>query len=261
VSAEWRAEHLRAAQIRIFEVDGDTSSYAQGHIPGAVGWNWQTQPSNQVRRDLSTKRRYNQLTGEAGVTPTTTVVFYGDNHNWFATDALWQFRYWGHSEDRLRLLNGGRSKWLAERRALVKDIPAYPPTRYQASFPDDNVRVTKDLILQSRVDSGRYDLIDVRSPDEFTGKVIAPPGMSETAQRGGHIPGTASISCAQTVKEDSTFKSVDALQALYTGQGVSLDREIIAYCRIGERSSPTWFVLKYLLGVPKVRNYDGSWTE
>jgi thiosulfate/3-mercaptopyruvate sulfurtransferase len=228
-------------------------------MPGAVGWNWQTQLSDQVRRDLLTKDQFEQLAGESGISPATTIVFYGDNHNWFAPYAL--FRYWGHPEDRLRLLNGGRAKWVAEGRALVKDIPAYPHTHYQASFPDDNVRATKDLILQSLVNGGRYNLIDVRSPDEFTGKVIAATGMSETAQRGGHIPVVASIPWAQAVPEDSTFKSADELRALYEGKGVSLDRETIAYCRIGERSSHTWFVLKYLLGVPKVRNYDGSWTE
>jgi len=261
VNAEWVAQHLSDPAIRIVEVDVDTSAYEQGHVRGAVGWNWQTQLCDQVRRDILTKAQFERLLGDSGITPTTTIVFYGDNHNWFATYALWQCRYWGHPDDKLRLLNGGRAKWVAEGRELVKDSPSPPRATYKASFPDDNVRATKDIIFQAMLERGRYNLVDVRSPDEFTGKVIAPAGMSETAQRGGHIPGAASIPWSQAVNEDSTFKSADALKALYEAKGVALDQETIAYCRIGERSSHTWFVLKYLLGVPKVRNYDGSWTE
>jgi thiosulfate/3-mercaptopyruvate sulfurtransferase len=261
VSTEWLAQHLTDPGMRIIEVDVDTSAYEQGHIRGAVGWNWQTQLCDQVRRDILTKDQFERLMSDSGVTPDTTIIFYGDNHNWFATYALWQCRYWGHPDAQLKLLNGGRAKWVADGRELVTEVPSYPKTTYRASFPDDNVRATKDLVFQTLLQSGKFNLVDVRSPDEFSGKVIAPPGMSETAQRGGHIPGAASIPWAQAVKEDSTFKSADDLRALYEGKGVALDKETVAYCRIGERSSHTWFVLKYLLGVPKVRNYDGSWTE
>jgi thiosulfate/3-mercaptopyruvate sulfurtransferase len=261
VSTEWLAQHLTDSGLRIIEVDVDTSAYEQGHIRGAVGWNWQTQLCDQVRRDILTKEQFERLMSDAGVTSETTLILYGDNHNWFATYALWQCRYWGHPEAQLKLLNGGRAKWAAEGRELVTEVPSIQKTTYRASFPDDNVRATKDTVFQALLERGKFNLVDVRSPDEFTGKVIAPPGMSETAQRGGHIPGAASIPWAQAVKEDSTFKSADELRTLYEGKGVALDKETVAYCRIGERSSHTWFVLKYLLGVPKVRNYDGSWTE
>jgi thiosulfate/3-mercaptopyruvate sulfurtransferase len=261
VSTDWLAQHLNDPSLRIIEVDVDTSAYEQGHIPGTVGCNWQTQLCDQVRRDILTKERFERLISESGISHDTTLIFYGDNHNWFATYALWQCRYCGHPEDQLKLLNGGRAKWVAEGRELVTAVPSYPKTTYRASFPDDNVRATKDLIFQTLLERGMYNLVDVRSPDEFTGKVIAPPGMTETAQRGGHIPGAANIPWSQAVKEDSTFKSAEELRALYESKGVDLSKETVAYCRIGERSSHTWFVLQYLLGVSKVRNYDGSWTE
>jgi thiosulfate/3-mercaptopyruvate sulfurtransferase len=261
VSTEWLAQHLNDPGLRIVEVDVDTSAYEQGHIRGAVGWNWQTQLCDQVRRDILTKEQFERLMSESSISNETTIIFYGDNHNWFATYALWQCRYWAHPEDKLRLLNGGRAKWVAEGRELVKEVPSYPKTTYRPSFPDDNVRADKDLIFQTMLERGKCNLVDVRSPDEFTGKVIAPPGMTETAQRGGHIPGAANIPWSQAVKEDSTFKSAEELHTLYESKGVDLSKETVAYCRIGERSSHTWFVLSYLLGVPKVRNYDGSWTE
>jgi thiosulfate/3-mercaptopyruvate sulfurtransferase len=261
VSTDWLAQHLSDPGFRVVEVDVDTSAYEQGHIPGAIGWNWQTQLCDQVRRDILTKEQFERLMGDSGISHDTSIIFYGDNHNWFATYALWQCRYWGHPEDRLKLLNGGRAKWVAEGRELVTEVPAHPKTAYQAAFPDDNVRATKELIFQTLLERSTYNLVDVRSPDEFTGKVIAPPGMTETAQRGGHIPGAANIPWSQAVKEDSTFKSAEELRALYESKGVDLSKETVAYCRIGERSSHTWFVLRYLLGVPKVRNYDGSWTE
>jgi thiosulfate/3-mercaptopyruvate sulfurtransferase len=248
VSTEWLAQHLNDPSLRNVEVDVDTSAYEQGHICGTIGWNWQTQLCDQVRRDILTKAQFEHRMSNSGITPETTIVFYGDNHNWFATYALWQCRYWGHPEDKLRLLNGGRAKWVAEGRELVTEVSSYPKTTYTAAFPDDNVRATKDQIFQTLLERGQYNLVDVRSPDEFTGKVIAPPGMSETAQRGGHIPGAANIPWSQAVNEDSTFKAADALRALYEGKGVSLDKETVAYCRIGERSSHTWFVVKYLLG-------------
>ena len=239
VSTEWLEQHLNDPGLRIVEVDVDTSAYDQGHIPGAIGWNWQTQLCDQVRRDILTKEQFERLMGDSGIAPDTAIVFYGDNHNWFAAYALWQSRYWGHSEDQLRLLNGGRAKWVAEGHELVKEGPSYPKITYRAAFPDDNVRATKEVISQSMLERSQYNLVDVRSPDEFTGKVIAPPGMLETAQRGGHIPGAANIPWSQAVKEDSTFKSAQELRALYEGKGVDLSRETVAYCRIGERSSHT----------------------
>jgi len=196
--------------------------------------------------------------GKSGIGKDTTVVLYGDNNNWFAAYALWQLKYFGHRD--VRLMNGGRKKWELEGRPLTIDVPKVTPTAYQASAPDESVRARRELIFDTLDKHNRY-LVDVRSPDEFTGKVIAPPGMSETAQRGGHIPGAASVPWAKAANEDGTFKSYDELVKLYEGAGVRPDREAIAYCRIGERSSHTWFVLKYLLGFDKVRNYDGSWTE
>ncbi len=260
VSTDWVAQHGSGSGIRLLEVDVDTSAYAQGHIKGAVGLNWQTQLCDQVRRDILTREQFEALCSKSGISNDTTVIFYGDNNNWFATYALWQFRYYGHDESKLRLMNGGRQKWVAEGRELVTEAPSYPATNYKAKFPDDNVRSTKDNILPT-LNQGVINLVDVRSPAEFTGEVIAPPGMSETAQRGGHIPGAANIPWSQAMREDNTFKSYDDLKALYGGNGVDSNKETIAYCRIGERSSHTWFVLKYLLGYEKVRNYDGSWTE
>ena len=260
VTTDWIAQHLKDPGIRLVEVDVDTTAYEQGHIRGAVGLNWQTQLCDQVRRDILTKEQFEKLMADCGIGNDTTIILYGDNNNWFATYALWQFRYYQHDENRLKLINGGRQKWAAEGRELVKEVPSYPRTHYRASFPDDNVRATKDHVLPT-LRQGVINLVDVRSPAEFSGEVIAPPGMSETAQRGGHIPGAASIPWGQAMREDNTFKSYDDLKALYGGKGVDPGRETVAYCRIGERSSHTWFVLKYLLGYEKVRNYDGSWTE
>lgn len=260
VSTEWVAQHTADPTIRLVEVDVDTSAYEQGHIQGAVGWNWSSQLCDQVRRDLLTKEQFEKLMSESGIANDTTVVLYGDNNNWFATYAFWQMVYWGHPENKLKIMNGGRQKWIAEGRELVKDVPAYPKTHYKASLPDDNVRATKEHIFKAIAEKN-VPLVDVRSPAEFTGEVIAPPGMTETAQRGGHVPGAINIPWGMAMREDNTFKSADELKALYEGKGVTPDSEVIAYCRIGERSSHTWFVLKYLLGYPKVRNYDGSWTE
>ena len=267
VTTEWVAEYGSleyrggGGEIRLLEVDVDTSAYAEGHIAGAVGLNWETQLCDQVRRDILTKEQFEALCNDSGIENDTTVIFYGDNNNWFATYALWQFRYYGHDESLLKVMNGGRQKWIDEGRELVTDVPNYPGyTEYQAKFPDDNVRATAGNVRDT-LGEGVVNLVDVRSPAEFTGEVIAPPGMSETAQRGGHIPGAANIPWATAVAEDGTFKSHDELQAIYGGAGVDESKETIAYCRIGERSSHTWFVLKYLLGYEKVRNYDGSWTE
>jgi thiosulfate/3-mercaptopyruvate sulfurtransferase len=258
VSTDWVAQHTDDSQVRLLEVDVDTSSYDKGHIKNAVGWNWQTQLQDNVRRDLLGQKQFGDLCSKSGIDNNTTVVLYGDNNNWFAAYALWQIKYFGHKD--LRLMNGGRKKWELEGRPLTTDAPHVTPTNYKAGSPDEAVRARREQIFEALVKKNRY-LVDVRSPDEFTGKVIAPPGMSETAQRGGHIPGAASVPWSKAANEDGTFKSYDELVKLYEGQGVRPDRETIAYCRIGERSSHTWFVLKYLLGFDKVRNYDGSWTE
>jgi len=260
VSTDWVETHKDDPNVRILEVDVDTSAYQEGHIDGALGLNWETQLSDQVRRDILTREEFQQLVRESGISKDTTVVFYGDNNNWFAAYALWEFRYYRHPEEQLKLMNGGRKKWIQENRDLVTEVPEYPETDYVAKFPDDNVRAHKDLILDS-LDRPQFNLVDVRSPQEFTGEVIAPPGMNETAQRGGHIPGAVDIPWASAVNDDGTFKSYEELQEIYADAGVDPDKETIAYCRIGERSSHTWFVLKYLLGYDKVRNYDGSWTE
>ena len=260
VTTDWVAEHGSDAGIRLLEVDVDTAAYDEGHISGAVGLNWQTQLCDQVRRDILTKDQFEQLCRDSGISNDTTIIFYGDNNNWFATYALWQFRYYGHDESKLKVMNGGRQKWIDEGRELVTDTSSPAATDYKAKFPDDNVRATKDHVLPT-LDQGVVNLVDVRSPAEFTGEIIAPPGLPETAQRPGRIPGAANIPWATAVAEDGTFKSYDELQEIYEGAGVDPDKETVAYCRIGERSSHTWFALKYLLGYEKVRNYDGSWTE
>jgi thiosulfate/3-mercaptopyruvate sulfurtransferase len=259
VSTQWVADHQNDPKIRLIEVDVDTTAYDQGHIAGAVGWNWQTQLQDNVRRDLIDKPTLEKLLGQSGVLNDTTVILYGDNNNWFAAYALWQLKYYGHKD--VRLMNGGRKKWLEEKRSLTTDAAKVAPATYRASGPDESVRARKEDVfaLVSKKASGH--LVDVRSVDEFTGKIIAPPGMTETAQRAGHIPTAANVPWAQAANEDGTFKSADQLKQLYQGKGVTGQGEVIAYCRIGERSSHTWFVLKYLLGYDNVKNYDGSWTE
>ena len=259
VETDWVAAHAKDPGLRLIEVDVDTTAYSQGHIAGAIGWNWQTQLQDQVRRTLATKPQFEALCSDAGIMPETTVILYGDNNNWFAAWALWQFKYYGHKD--VRLMNGGRKKWTLENRPLTTDVPQYARATYRAKDPDNSIRAFRDQVMTVLTQSDKYNLVDVRSVDEYTGKVNAPPGMSETAQRGGHIPGAQSIPWAQAVKEDGSFKSAEELKALYQGKGVTPDKETIAYCRIGERSSHTWFVLRYLLGYDNVRNYDGSWTE
>ena len=259
VSTAWVAEHLNDPKLRIAEVDVDTSAYGQGHVPGAIGWNWQTELQDPVRRDLVDQHTFNALLSRSGITNDSIVVVYGDNNNWFAAWAFWQLKYYGHTD--VRIMNGGRKKWLEEKRQLSTDTPHPQMTAYHAKDPDAAIRARRNDVFDILDGRSRAKLVDVRSPDEFTGKVIAPPGMTETAQRGGHIPGAVSVPWAQAVNEDGTFKTADALAQLYGGKGVMGDTEVIAYCRIGERSSHTWFVLKYLLGYKNVRNYDGSWTE
>jgi thiosulfate/3-mercaptopyruvate sulfurtransferase len=259
VSTQWAADHLQDPKLRFVEVDVDTTAYDQGHIPGAVGWNWQTQLQDNIRRDLIDKGTLEKLLSRSGISNDTTVILYGDNNNWFAAYALWQLKYYGHKD--VRLINGGRKKWLEEKRPLTTETSKVTPTTYRASGLDDSIRARKEEVLAAVEGKSGAKLVDVRSVDEFTGKIIAPPGMSETAQRGGHIPGAANVPWAQAANEDGTFKSADALKQLYATKGITGDSEVIAYCRIGERSSHTWFVLKYLLGYDNVKNYDGSWTE
>jgi thiosulfate/3-mercaptopyruvate sulfurtransferase len=258
VSADWAQEHLNDPAIRFVEVDVDTEAYAQGHIPGAVGWNWTSQLSDGVRRDITSAADLSALLSSSGIGPDTHIVLYGDNHNWFAAWAYWQLKLHGVKD--VSLLNGGRKYWLDHSLPLSVDVPSYAPTGIRLPEPDYALRAFRDDILPRLGDRG-LSLVDVRSPAEFSGEVIAPPGMTETAQRGGHIPGATSAPWAQAVNEDSTFKSADELRAHYAAKGVTADKDIIAYCRIGERSSHTWFVLHELLGYPQVRNYDGSWTE
>ena len=259
VTTDWVAQNLTSPRLRIVEVDVDTSAYDQGHVPGAAGWNWQTELQDTVRRDLIDRAAFEQLLSRTGISNDTTVIVYGDNNNWFAAWAFWQLKYYGHGD--VRIMNGGRKKWLEEKRAITTEVPKMTPTTYQAKDPDASIRAKRDEVFAVLDRRSDVQLVDVRSVDEFTGKVIAPPGMTETAQRGGHIPGAANIPWAQAVNEDGTFKTADALSQLYGVKGITGQKDVIAYCRIGERSSHTWFVLKYLLGYNKVRNYDGSWTE
>ncbi len=256
VSTQWVADHKD--EVRLIEVDVDTTQYESGHIAGAVALNWQTQLQNQTLRDIATPAEFEQLLSGASVTPQTHVVLYGDNNNWFAAYAFWLFKYYGH--DNVSLMDGGRKKWIAEERDTTTDVPSYPATNYKVGAVNADLRADRDYV-KARLEQPGFGLVDVRSNDEYTGKIIAPPGMSETAQRAGHIPGAANIPWSQAVAEDGTFKSKADLQALYGAKGIGAQSDVVAYCRIGERSSHTWFVLKYIIGLPNVRNYDGSWTE
>jgi len=258
VSTEWVSEHKNDAHVVVVEVDVDTRAYDDGHIPGAVGWNWDTQLCDQIQRDIIKKEDLEHLLGSSGISNKTTVVVYGDNNNWFAAWAYWQLKIYRHKD--VRIMNGGRKKWILEGRELTAEPPVVTPTTYTAAEPDFGIRA---FLPHVQVSKGAKDvvLVDVRSPDEFSGKILAPPGLPETCQRGGHIPWAKNMPWELNCNEDGTFKSYDELKALYKEKGVTSDKGVIAYCRIGERSSHTWFVLKYLLGYPTVKNYDGSWTE
>ena len=258
VDIEWVEEHRHDPNVKLVEVDVDTNAYSEGHIPGAVAWNWTSQLSDNVRRDILSKDDLEALLSKSGVSNSDTIVLYGDNNNWFAAFALWILKMYGAQN--VVLMDGGRKKWVAENRELTMEEESPTPSTYQAQPLDSSLRSNVREILDI-VDNGNYQLVDVRSPAEFSGEVIAPPGMTETAQRAGHVPGAKSIPWALTVEEDGTFKSADALRELYGSRGITFDKPIVAYCRIGERSSHTWFVLKYLLGEQGVKNYDGSWTE
>ncbi len=260
LSTDWVAQHLNDTGVRLIEVDVDTTAYDSGHLAGAVGWNWQSQLNDRVRRDIPDKKAFAQLLSEAGVTPKTTVVLYGDNNNWFAAFAFWLLQLYGHTA--AKLMNGGRAKWVAEGRPLVTDKPRIVPTKYPLPKKINAALRAKRLDVERALKTSKIALVDVRSPAEYVGDIVAPPGMTETAQRPGHIPRARNIPWSQAVAQDGTFKPHDELLKLYKSAKVIDGKDqIIAYCRIGERSSHTWFALKYLLGVKKVRNYDGSWTE
>ncbi|MDP9238094.1 MAG: sulfurtransferase [Chloroflexota bacterium] len=258
VTTDWVAQHLNDPKVKLIEVDVDTAAYDEGHAPGAVGFNWTSQLQDQVRRDIITREGLEELLSNAGVGNDDTVVLYGDNNNWFAAYAFWLLEMYGHKD--VKLMDGGRKKWIEEKRATTKDAPSPKKASYKAKSQNADLRAKRDQVLQSLGKSGSA-LVDVRSPAEYNGEIMAPPGLAETAQRMGHIPGAANVPWAQAVREDGTFKSPDELEHLYGTKGVTKDKDVIAYCRIGERSSHTWFALKHLLGYPKVRNYDGSWTE
>jgi thiosulfate/3-mercaptopyruvate sulfurtransferase len=253
VSTGWVAEHLDDDQIRIVEVDENPALYAEGHIPGAIGFDWRQDLQDQVKRDFLSPDEFGALMGSRGISNDHTVVLYGDRNNWFAAYTYWYFLYYGH--DKVRLINGPR-----EERETTTDVPSYPEATFNATAPDESIRARRHEVAAA-LDSGTK-LVDVRSPQEYSGELIAMAGYEqEGAQRSGHIPGAASIPWAQAVNEDGTFKSADELQELYGGKGVLDGAPIIAYCRIGERSAHTWFVLHELLGRDDVQNYDGSWTE
>jgi len=259
VDTQWVADHLTDPRVKIVEVDVDTTAYDNGHVKGAIGLDWRKDLQARPIRDLLPKDEFEELLSSKGISNGDTVVVYGDNNNWFAAWFVWNLKYYGHKD--ARLMNGGRKKWQDEGRELVAEAPAIKPTSYKAGQPVKNIRALRDEVLAELGKAG-VSLVDVRSPKEFSGELLAPENLpQEGAQRGGHIPGAANIPWGQAVREDGTFKSAEELRALYESKGVTPDQAVIAYCRIGERSSHTWFVLYYLLGYPNVRNYDGSWTE
>jgi thiosulfate/3-mercaptopyruvate sulfurtransferase len=258
VGTEWVAAHAHDANVRVAEVDVDTKAYDEGHVPGAIGWAWNTQLCDTLRRDILSKEQFEELMSSSSITPSTTLVIYGDNNNWFAAWALWQAKIYGHQD--VRLMNGGRKKWLAEGRELTREAPQVRHTSYQAKTADLSIRAFLPEAQTASANRGAA-MVDVRSPQEFSGEILAPPGLPETCQRGGHIPGARNIPWSKAANDDGTFKSADDLRSLYAAEGIDGSKPIVAYCRIGERSSHSWFVLKYLLGFDKVTNYDGSWTE
>ena len=258
VEPGWLEEHLDDESIRIVEVDENPALYADAHIPGAIGFDWQKDLQDQVKRDFLGPEDFGLLFGRNGVSNEHTIVLYGDRNNWFAAYTYWYLKYYGH--EKVRLLNGPREKWIAEGRPSTAEVPSYAQASFQAQPGDDSIRARRGEVLSAVGDSTK--LVDVRSPAEFSGEIISPQGYEqEGAQRGGHIPGAASIPWAHAVREDGTFKSADELRDLYGGKGILSGEPVIAYCRIGERSAHTWFVLHELLGTEDVKNYDGSWTE
>jgi thiosulfate/3-mercaptopyruvate sulfurtransferase len=258
VSTDWVAEHSADPKVRIAEVDVDTSAYSEGHVPGAIGWAWNKQLCDTIQRDILPQDAFERLMAESGIGNDTTVVLYGDNNNWFAAWAFWQLKIYGHKD--VRIMNGGRNKWIAEGRELSTDVPRTAHAQYRASKADLSLRAFLPQV-QDAIKRGGIPLVDVRSPKEFTGEILSPPGLAETCQRGGHIPSARNIPWSRACNDDGTFRSSDELRRIFASEGIDGSTPVVAYCRIGERSSHTWFVLKYLLGYQNVSNYDGSWTE
>jgi thiosulfate/3-mercaptopyruvate sulfurtransferase len=258
VSTDWVAEHIKDGSIKLVEVDEDTEAYERGHIPGAVSLHWRNELQDPVVRDFVGKEHFEKLAGRKGIGNDDLVVLYGGNNNWFSAYAYWYFKVYGHSN--VKLMNGGRKKWELEGRELTSEKPAVSPTTYTAKPADNSIRALRDEVIAA---VGNKPMVDVRSPDEFSGKLAAPAHLpQEQAQRKGHIPGAKNVPWSKAANEDGTFKSLEDLKKLYQEeQGLVPGDETIAYCRIGERSSHTWFVLRELLGFPRVKNYDGSWTE
>ena len=258
VTTDWVARNLDNPDVKLVEVDVDTTAYDEGHAPGAIAFNWTSQLQDQVRRDIITRGALEELLGNAGISNGDTVILYGDNNNWFAAYAFWLLEMYGHAE--IKLMDGGRKKWVAENRPLTKEVLQPRKATYRAMEVNGDLRAKRSRVIDA-LGAPNVTLVDVRSPAEYSGEIMAPPGLAEPAQRTGHIPGAKNVPWAQAVAEDGTFKSPQELEQLYATKGVTKDQEVIAYCRIGERSSHTWFALKHLLGYPNVRNYDGSWTE
>jgi thiosulfate/3-mercaptopyruvate sulfurtransferase len=259
VTTEWLAAHLGDDGLVVAEVDESPELYDDGHVPGAVKLHWRDDLQDPVERDLVDRETFERLLGERGIGNETTVVLYGDKNNWFAAYAYWYLKTYGHAD--VRILDGGRQKWIDEGRPLTTDVPQPERVTYTAAERDESIRAYRDQV-RAWIESGETALVDVRSPGEYSGALVSPPGYEqEGAQRAGHIPTAVSIPWASAVRDDGTFKSPEELRELYAGQGVTPDREVTAYCRIGERSAHTWFVLRELLGYENVRNYDGSWTE
>ncbi len=257
VDAAWVQEHLEDSTVVLVEVDEDTTAYDKGHLRGAIKLNWKTDLQDPVRRDFVNRAQFETLLSNCGIDNDSTVVLYGGNNNWFAAYAYWYFKIYGHRD--VRLLDGGRKKWELESREVVDELPARAATTYTAQEPDVSIRAFRDEVVEA---IGRKNLVDVRSPDEYAGRLLAPAHLpQEAAQRGGHIPTAANVPWSKAANDDGTFRSVEELQKIYADAGVDLDRDTIAYCRIGERSAHTWFVLHELLEQPDVKNYDGSWTE
>ena len=258
VSTDWVAQHHNDPNVRIAEVDVDTKAYVEGHVPSAMAWAWNTQLCDTVRRDILPKSDFEALMANSGISNDTAVILYGDNNNWFAAWALWQMKIYGHKD--VRIMDGGRKEWIAEGKPLSMENPKLTRAAYKASNPDLTLRAFLSQV-QDAMNKKSAGLVDVRSPQEFTGEILAPPGLPETCQRGGHIPGARSIPWGKACNDDGSFKSFDELKSLYGSEGIDGSKPVVAYCRIGERSSHTWFVLQYLLGYKDVTNYDGSWTE
>jgi thiosulfate/3-mercaptopyruvate sulfurtransferase len=259
VASDWLGDHLNDESVVIAEVDEDPSLYDEGHIPGAIKLHWQDDLQDPIERDLIERPAFERLMGELGISNDSTLVLYGDKNNWFAAYAYWYLKIYGHGD--VRILDGGRTKWLDESREVTKDVPQRGQTQYTAAERDESIRTYRDAVKEG-IGEQTKALVDVRSPQEYAGDLISPPGYEqEGAQRAGHIPTAKSIPWAQAVRDDGTFKTADELRQLYESKGVTADKDVTAYCRIGERSAHTWFVLRELLGYEQVKNYDGSWTE